>query len=589
MQYAELVRVYDVLVSTTKRLEKTRVLSLFLQKIPVKFLKQVVYLLQGTVFPAYSKEKIGVADRLILKALSLATGASENELEKLWKKSGDLGEVAKRMIERRRQRSLFIQVLSVDKIFDNITCLVKTKGGGSVDRKMSLIAELLTAATPNEAKYVVRTVLGDLRVGVGDGVLRDAMVWAFLCPDIKYSDVTNSLNFNDEERDAYNLLVDGVQSMCDISNDFADVAFRLREFGKEALYQVPIRVGIPLKVMLFQKADSISDAFEKLGRPCAFEYKYDGFRLQIHKNEEGINLFTRRLEDVTAQFPDVVAAVKRHVQARECILDAEVVGYDKKTNKYTAFQHISKRIKRKYDIKEVAEKFPVEVNVFDIISVDDKVLLQMSFEQRRKRLEAVVHLIPRVILPSKMLLTSDDVAAQEFYHSSLRAGNEGVMAKALNALYKPGVRVGFGVKIKPVMDALDLVIVGAQWGKGKRAGWLTSFTVACQGDDGSLLEIGKIGTGIKEKEEEGVSFKELTDLLQPLIISESGRDVLVKPEIVIEVEYEEIQISPTYASGYALRFPRLKKLRNDKPISDVSQVSIVKSLVGSQRGRLKKG
>ncbi|MBI4449255.1 ATP-dependent DNA ligase [Candidatus Woesearchaeota archaeon] len=584
MRYADLCGLYDALASTTKRLEKTRALQIFLQTTPKESLRHAIYLCQGTVFASHEKEKIGVADRLILKALSIATGAEESELEKSWKEIGDLGEVARSTIQKKRQSTLFSQPLTIEKVFDNIKRLVTMEGEGSVEKKLSLIAELLTSGSSNEAKYVIRTILGDLRLGVGDGVLRDAITWAFLYPDVPYNTEKNVLDLGEECRKKYDAIIEEVQSAYDILNDFADVAQRLRDRGSEGLRNMPIHVGRPLKVMLFQKADSVADAKKQVGAPCAFEYKYDGFRLQIHKNGDTVALFTRRLEDVTAQFPDIVGVVQRYVTAKQCIIDAEAVGIDPESGKYRAFQEISQRIKRRYNIDEIAQRFPVEIAVFDIIAKDGRDLLTMPFGERRKILETIVPLIPRAMAPSKMFITDNESAAQAFYQSSLDAGNEGVMAKSISAPYKPGSRVGFGVKVKPVMDALDLVIVGGEWGEGKRAGWITSFTVACKDDD-TLKEIGRVGTGIKEKSEEGVSFEELTNLLRPHIVGESGRQVTIKPEIIIEVHYEEIQVSPTYASGFALRFPRFVRLRDDKSLDDVSTLSQVQDLYDDQRGR----
>ena len=270
---------------------------------------------------------------------------------------------------------------------------------------------------------------------------------------------------------------------------------------------------------------------------------------------------------------------------KNAILDSEVVGFNKKTTQYMAFQSISQRIKRKYNIKELASKFPVEVNVFDILFYNDKSLLKEEFHKRRALLGKIIDPVPRKIVLSRIMITDKEEEANKFYQKSLDAGNEGLMAKNLNAVYKPGSRVGFGVKIKPVMESLDLVIVGAEWGEGKRSGWLTSFVVACRDDEGNLVEIGKVGTGIKELEEEGVTFNQLTEMLKKNIKSEKGKSAAVKPTIVIEVHYEEIQKSTKYSSGYALRFPRFVRLREDRHVEDISDLSLVKDLYVGQRGR----
>jgi DNA ligase-1 len=338
--------------------------------------------------------------------------------------------------------------------------------------------------------------------------------------------------------------------------------------------------------MLYQKVKDMTEAFDRVGKPAAVEYKYDGFRVQVHKEKGKITVFTRRLDDVTSQFPEVVEYVKEHVKGDSFILDAECVGFDPKSKKYLPFQSMSQRIKRKYDIKTVAEKFPVEVNVFDILSCDGDSLLKTPFRERRQLIEKMVEAVPYRIIPAKQLVTDDPSAAQKFYQEALDSGNEGVMFKNLDGIYKPGSRVGYGVKVKPVMESLDLVIVAAEWGEGKRSGWLTSLTLACYDPDtGAFREIGKVGTGMKEKAELGVSFEEITNLLKPNILTEKGRQVTIKPSLVVEVNFEEIQKSPTYGSGYALRFPRVIRIRDDRVPEECSDISLVEDLYSTQRSR----
>jgi DNA ligase-1 len=337
--------------------------------------------------------------------------------------------------------------------------------------------------------------------------------------------------------------------------------------------------------MHLKEAKGIENAFERVGKPAAFEYKYDGFRIQVHKKDKEIILFTRRLENVTKQFPEVVKYVKEHIKGKSFILDTEAVGFDPKTKKYLPFQSMSQRIKRKYDIDKMAKDFPVEMNVFDAVYFEGKNLMAEPFEKRRQLIEKIVKPEKRKIVVAKQLVTSDAKEADKFYNESLSQGEEGVMVKNLKGIYKPGSRVGYGVKVKPVMETLDLVVVAADWGEGKRGKWLSSYTVACRDEEtGELLEIGKVGTGFKELEtEEGVTFAQMTELLKPLIKSEKGKKVFVRPKIVIELRYEEIQKSPTYSSGYALRFPRLVKLREDKAVDEASTIAMVKELYKEQK------
>ncbi|MBN2112117.1 ATP-dependent DNA ligase, partial [Candidatus Woesearchaeota archaeon] len=433
--------------------------------------------------------------------------------------------------------------------------------------------------------YIVRTVLEDLRVGVGDGSLRDAIVWAYFAEKIgmKFDRQKNEIIL--EDRAKYNEYANAVQRAYDVSNDFSVVALKARKKGLKGFDDISLQIGNPLKVMLYQKAKGIEDAFSIVGKPAAFEYKYDGFRMQIHKKGNEIKVFTRRLENVTKQFPEIVKYVKDNVRGKSFILDCEAVGYSPKTGKYKPFQEISQRIKRKYDIEKMAKELPVEVNVFDIISFEGKNLVSEHFMERRKIIEKIVKESPRKIVVAKQIITSDEKEADKFYKESLKKGNEGVMVKNLDAVYKPGSRVGYGVKVKPTMEELDLVIVGAEWGTGKRGGWLSSFVLACIDDEGNFLEVGKVGTGIKEKEEEGASFSQLTEMLKPLIKSEKGREVKVKPEVVVEITYEEIQKSPTYGSGYALRFPRLLRIRDDRRPEEINNLNEIEDLFYEQKKR----
>ena len=305
---------------------------------------------------------------------------------------------------------------------------------------------------------------------------------------------------------------------------------------------------------------------------------------QIHKKDNEIKIFTRRLDDVTKQFPEVVDYVAKHVKGNNFILDSEAVGFDPKTGKYLPFQSISQRIKRKYDIEQMSKKFPVELNVFDVVSFEGRNLLKEPFRKRREILEKNIRPAEKKIVLAKQLVTDDVKKAQKFYDESLKMGEEGVMAKNLDGIYKPGSRVGYGVKVKPVMETLDLVIVGAEWGSGKRSGWLSSFSLACRdADTGEFLEIGKVGTGIKELEGIGVTFEQLTELIKPLVTEEKGRIVKIKPKIVVEIKYGEIQKSPTYGSGFALRFPRLMKLRDDKGADEASELEYVEELYYGQK------
>ncbi|MBI2507342.1 ATP-dependent DNA ligase [Candidatus Woesearchaeota archaeon] len=556
MKYKQLVEIYDKLEATTKRLEKVEIISDFLKKIKKDELKEIIYMIEGRIFPEWDKRKIGFSNRLMIKALSVGCGENTKKIEELFRKKGDLGLVAEEIIARRKQSILSSRDLDSSKVLENIRKLAEFEGKGAVDRKIRLITELLSNANGREAKYLVKTVLENLRIGVSSGVIRDSIAKAF------------ELNVNE------------IENVADLSGDYGEVAELASE---KKLEGVALKAGKPVKCMLALLASSIEECFEALGEKVQFENKIDGFRLQCHFDGNKIKLFTRRMENVTEQFPDVAGFLRKHVKGENYILDGEAVGYDKKSGKYLPFQTISQRIKRKYNINEIAEKFPIELDLFDVIYYNKKNLMDASLEERRKLLEKIVKEKKKEVVLTEKIVTDDKKKAQEYFNKILKEGFEGVMAKNLESRYKPGRYVGGWMKLKSILEPLDLVIVKAEYGEGKRAGWLTSYTVACN-DNGRLLEIGKVSTGVKEKTE-GLTYKEMTKLLKPLIESQKGKEVEVKPKIIIEVGYEEIQNSPTYSSGLALRFPKVLRLREDKPVSEISTLNLAKKIYNSQKGK----
>ncbi|MDD4877760.1 MAG: ATP-dependent DNA ligase [Candidatus Nanoarchaeia archaeon] len=572
MDYSELAGAYDELEKTSKRLEKTAIIAKILKDASKDEIADVICLLQGSVFTAAEKDKhIGISSKLAAKAVANCAGVSQEKVEEQLGKEGDLGIVAEKLFAKKKQSTLFLQKLSVKKVVATIRKLSEIEGRGSVDMKVGFVSQLLNSASGIEARYIARTVLENLRTGVGDSTIRDAVVLAFS-------------GFSPDNKEKYSEAINAVQSAYDLSNDLGKVAITLKEKGIEGLKAIEISPGNPLKVMLYVKAQDFADAFEIVGKPALAERKFDGFRMQIHGENGNIKLYTRRLDDVTRQFPDVVELVKNAVKAKSFIIDSEVVGIDPKTKKFRPFQDISQRIQRKYGIQEMIKELPVIVEIFDAMELHGRSLLNLSFEERRKSLKGIVKEIPgRIVLVEQKLVKSES-ELEKFYNSVLREGVEGVMLKNISGIYKPGSRVGFGVKIKPTMETLDLVITRAEWGEGKRAQWLSSFTLACRDDEG-FLEIGKVGTGVKEKTGGEVSFEQLTELLKPLIISQKGKQAVVKPKIVVEVLYQEIQKSPSYTSGYALRFPRVVRMRDEKGADDANSLSDVERLYYHQLSR----
>lgn len=561
MLYSEFAEVYEKLAKTGGKLEKAAILAEFLKHLHKSGKSEWVYLLNGRVFPDYDSREFGISTQLVLKAIEHSYGIKNEEVVKRFNKTGDLGGMAEEFALHKKQGTLTLGKLETGKVFDNLKKLASIEGKGAVEQKIGLIAELLAHASSREAKYIIRTLLGDLKVGVAEGILRDAIAEAFFKGEKEMADAVE---------DAYN-----------ISNDWARVLDAAAK-GRKEFEKIGISPGKPIKVMLAVVAKDIKEAFEICGKPAAIEQKYDGFRMVISCERGQIKLFTRRLEDVTKQFPDVVAEARKNVKAESYILDSEVVGYDKKTGKYTPFQAISQRIRRKYDIEKLTRDLPVEVNVFDVLYLNGKSAMDLPFNERRKIIERVVKTEKFKIRTAVQIVTSSEEEAMKFYHEALKIGEEGIMIKKIDAPYKSGRRVGYMAKMKPSMKDLDLAIVGAEYGTGKRGGWLTSYIVACRGAGGKLLEIGKVSSGLKEKESEGTSYEQMTKMLKPLVISTKGNAVEVKPKIVVSVTYQEIQKSPSYASGYALRFPRISAYRPDRRVDDIDTIKDVEKLAGKK-------
>lgn len=507
----------------------------------------------------------------MLKALSRASGKDSKKLEQSWGETGDLGIVAEQQISTRSQQTLYTQQLTVEYVHQQLHKLATIEGTRSQDTKLKIISELLSHAEPLEAKYITRTILEELRIGIATSTVRDGIVYAFL---------SEQAGINEDEitdREQYNKTIQDVQSAYDKTNDFAEVAQAATQ-GIKHIQAVKIHIGTPIKVMLGYKGENPREAIASLGAPILLQYKYDGFRVEIHKQDDEIQIFTRRLENVTKQFPDIVESVRSSVTANEVILDAEAIAIDKETGEYKPFQDVSQRIRRKYNIEEIAEKLPVDVRVFDVLYVDGEEQLEQPLSKRHEQLQSIINEQPRFGV-ANTLITDDVNEAESFFAQARRAGTEGLFAKKIDSVYQPGTRVGNWQKLKETMEPLDVVVVGAERGEGKRSGWFTSYDIAIRDEENNLLEIGKVATGLKELEEEGFSFKEITELIKPLIEYEDKRHVTLKPQIVLEVGYEEIQKSPSYSSGYALRFPRILRNRTDeKDVEDISDIEYVQRL-----------
>ncbi len=544
MRYAELVKCYEKLEATPKKLEKRDILSELYKH--SNNLEIVVPLSMGVIFPA-GEQELGIAREMLRRIIAKTYGVSEGAVIKKFKETGDLGLTAEFFASHRKQTALGRRDLTVQHVFDNLRKLPGISGKGSQARKIALVSELLSHATPREARYIVRTVLGDMRVGVAAGIVRDAIAKAF---DKEAKEVEHVFN---------------------IVGDYGAVA----EMAKKGKLKAELAVGRPVRVMLADRASGLKEAMEEFEHP-AIEFKYDGFRLQGHKSGNQIKIFSRRMEDVTHQFPDIVEWIKEGVKAKECIIEGEALAI--KDGKPQPFQLLSRRIQRKYDIERMVKEIPVQVNLFDLLYCNGENYMQRPLKERWGKLK-------QIIKESKSFRLADHIETKEFdeankfYKSALKAAQEGVIVKNLDALYQPGKRVGYWLKIKEILEPLDLVVVGAEWGEGKRAKWLGSMILAAK-KGSAFVETGRMASGLTEEQ-----MEELTKKLKPLIIEESGKIIKVMPKIVLEIGYEEIQKSPKYPSGYALRFPRLLRLRDEKTPKDANTVKDIEKFFKLQRRR----
>ncbi|NJE11973.1 ATP-dependent DNA ligase [Thermococcus sp. LS2] len=559
MLYKELAELYRRLEKTTLKTLKTRFVADFLKKVEDEELLEIVpYLILGKVFPDWDERELGVGEKLLIKAVAMATGINAEWIENSVKDTGDLGESVALALQKRRQKSFFGQPLTIKRVYKTLVKVAETTGEGSQDRKLKYLANLFMDAEPIEGKYLARTILGTMRTGVAEGLLRDAIAEAFrVKPEL-------------------------VERAYMLTSDFGFVTKIAKLEGNEGLSKVTIQIGKPIKPMLAQMAASVREALVEMGGEAEFEIKYDGARVQVHKDGDKVIIYSRRLENVTKSIPEVVERIRKSIKPEKAIVEGELVAVGE-GGRPRPFQYVLRRFRRKYNIQEMIEKIPLELNLFDVLYVDGENLIDTPFIERRKKLESIVE-ANQWIKVAENLITKSPEEAEEFYHKALDMGHEGLMAKRLDAVYEPGNRGKKWLKIKPTMENLDLVIIGAEWGEGRRAHVLSSFLLgAYDPGTGTFVPVGKVGSGFTDED-----LIEFTKMLKPLIKKEKGKFVEIEPKVVIEVTYQEIQKSPKYESGFALRFPRYVTLRDDKSPEDADTVERIAQLYELQE-RMKAG
>jgi DNA ligase-1 len=580
LKYSVIAEAYEQIEGTTKRLQMTDLLVDLLKNTPREVIDKVAYLTQGRIYPDFVGTEIGVAEKLAVKAVARATGSKESQIEEDMKKSGDVGETGRKFIASKKQVTFFQQTLTVEKVYETLDKMAKASGTGAVDTKMALLAGLLAAASPSEAKYILRTVTGNLRLGVADMTVLDALA-------IAYGGGKEAREYVER---AYN-----------ICSDLGRVAKTLVERGLEGIKRFQVSIGEPIRPMLAERLSSPEEILEKLGGKCVAEYKYDGERIQAHKRGDLVTLFSRRLENISSQYPDAVKLFKQYVKAKEAILECECVAVDPDTGEMRPFQELMHR-RRKYEIDKAIEDYPVSLFTFEALYVDGKDLTLEPYPLRRKILEKTIRVSDHVKLADRAI-TDNAADLEKFFLEAIQNGCEGLMCKSVakDSVYQAGARGWLWIKYKrdyksEMKDTVDLVVVGAFHGRGKRAGKYGALLLAAyNAEDDTFETVTKCGTGFTDADLAKLPSmleKHVVEHRHPRVNSLLDADVWFEPVVVIEVLGAEITLSPIHTcamdsvrkgSGLAIRFPRFTgNYRVDKAPEDATTSAEVLEMYHNQ-------
>ena len=570
MQYAELAAVYERLEATTKRLEMRAILAELFRPLSSPLLGEVLYLSQGVLRPEYEGVELGVADSLARRAVALATGVAEGTVARRTEETGDLGTTAQELISAQRKLAVGAP-LSVRDVYSELESIARAKGDGSQEAKVRTLVDLLARASPLEAKYLVRFVLGTLRVGVREMTILDALAVAF---------AEGSKEARARIEAAYNL-----------SSDLGIVATTLAADGVAGLAKIGLEVGRPIRPMLAEREPTLEKLLERMGGRAAVEYKYDGLRVQAHVARDGtVRLFSRRLEETSAQFPELVTELPKAIRERPAIVEGECVPIDPDTDEIQPFQEVSRRRGRKHDLDKAQQEIPVCLFLFDVLMAGGAPVLGLDFPERRRRLEGIVRATDRVRLATQRIVSSPDEATA-FLDEAISAGAEGLVAKSLKdgSAYRAGARGYWWIKYKRdytigLVDSIDGVVVGGFFGRGRRAGRFGAFLLAVY-DPGRdrFQSFTKVGSGFDD-----TRLAEMPERLKRYAVDERpaavetgvAPDRWFRPGIVLEVRGAELTLSPVHraaegavraGTGLALRFPRFTgRFRDDKSATEAT-------------------
>ncbi len=578
MEFSTLAEIFQKMEKTSKRIELTDILVELLKKTPKEILPNVVYLLQGIIRPNFEGVELGIAEKLAIRAISKSSGLSIKKIEDDYREGGDLGLTALNILKLKTQTTFTAEKITVERVYDTLFKIAKLEGKGSQDLKMKYISSMLNDATPVEAKFVMKILLGTLRLGVAENTVMDALAIAF----------TGKKENKEEIENAYN-----------VSSDLGKVSLVIATYGIEEIKKFKISLFNPIRPMLADRVKSETEAIKKMPQLFAAEYKLDGERVQIHKQMNKIILFSRRLENITQYYPDIIENAGKSINVDEGIFEAEIVPINENTGEFLPFQELMHR-RRKHKLEEAVLQYPITVNFFDVLYFDDKNCLNLEYTKRREILEKVVKednfskLVP-------MSLVKNENEIEDFLENSINSGCEGLMLKTPNAGYRAGARGSNWLKLKreyrnELGDSLDLVVIGAYFGRGRRTGLYGTLLLGTYNPEkDNFPSICKVGTGFTDE-----SLDQLYQILSnkvilkknPRVISEMEADVWLEPELVLEVVASEITLSPIHKtglnlvrenSGFALRFPKFTgKIRYEKAVEDASTHDEVLALYKNQ-------
>ncbi|MEW5896410.1 MAG: ATP-dependent DNA ligase [Nanoarchaeota archaeon] len=567
MDFENLAEVYEELEKTSSGNKMREILSEFYKTVPKDDIAIVSYLTLGQIASENEGIILGMAEKMVLKAIASASGNELSKVQKIMQESGDVGLTAEKVLQKKPRTLIPVGKLTIKDLFNTLHKIAGTSGAGAQEKKEQLLVSALQKSSAKGAKYISRIVQGTLRLGVGDMTVLDALAIAF----------TGDKKNKEHLEAAYN-----------ICPDVGIIAETIAEKGLKGVGKIDIRMGRPIKMMLAQRVENLDDIPKKIPGEAAVEGKYDGERIQAHKNEKGkITLFSRRMENITGQFPDLLEHLQKNVSGKEFVAEMEVLAIDEKGN-HLPFQVLMQR-RRKYDVEEYVKKLPVQAKMFDLLYFNGKSYLHEPYEQRYAQLKRIVKEGKHITLTDR-IVTDDLEKIDEFFHRMLNEKYEGIIVKSLQGEYQAGTRGWNWIKwkkeyVKELGDTFDLVIVGAFYGKGKRSGTYGALLCAAYNEKTDQFETAcKLGTGLTDEMLEHLpkklaKFKVDKKPARVDVQKEMEPEVWFEPKVVVEVLAAEITKSPFHTLGLALRFPRFIRFREDKKAEQATTKKEIEQMV----------